>query len=136
VRVLIVLLCVAGAVAALVAYRSERRLVEIRKLGLVTVEKRVSEAERDQARRDAIDLLPSARLLNPDSEVDIQEAVYLEPNERRKAAILRELTDREPENIYVWFVRIRKEEREGDYAAARQLYERARTLDPRLSPAG
>jgi hypothetical protein len=133
IRVVLVLLCAAGAVAALVAYRSERRLTEIRQLGLVTVERRDSPAERERARRHALDLLASARLLNPDSEVDVQRALFLEP--RRGTAILDELTDREPDNIYLWFVRLRKEEREGDVAAARLSYAHARALDPRLPPA-
>ena len=134
VRALIVVLCAAGAVAALVAHRSERRLNEIRKLGLTTVEKRVSPAEREDARRRALDLLPSARLLNPDSDVDVQEMVFLERNEARRAARLRELTDREPENIYLWFVRLRNAERAGQPAAARRAYARARALDPGLPP--
>jgi hypothetical protein len=133
IRVVLVLLCVAGAVAALVAYRSERRLTEIRQLGLVTVEQSDSPTERERARRRGLDLLPSARLLNPDSEVDVQRALYLEP--QRGTELLEKLTDREPDNIYLWFIRVRKEEREGNVAAARRSYAHARALDPRLPPA-
>jgi predicted Zn-dependent protease len=134
VRAVIVVLCVAGAVAALVAHRSERRLNEIRKLGLTTVERRVSPAERERARLDALDLVPSARLLNPDSDVDVQMAVFLERNEARREARLRELTEREPENIFLWFVRLRNAERLGQPDAAQRAYARARALDPRLPP--
>jgi len=134
VRALIVVLCLAGAVAALVAHRSERRLNEIRELGLTTVERRVSAAEREQARLDALDLVSSARLLNPDSDVDVQMAVFLDRDEAQRAARLREITEREPENVFLWFVRLRNAERTGDAAAAQRAYARARALDPRLPP--
>jgi hypothetical protein len=134
-RAAVAAFCAAGAFAALVAYRSEARLDEIKELGLETVEPGATSAEKQAARERGLDLVPSARLLNPDSEVDVQRAVYLERDERRRTALLHELTDREPENIYVWFVRLRTEEREGDLDAARRSYERARELDPRLPPA-
>jgi hypothetical protein len=134
VRALIVLLCVVCAFAALVAYRSERRLTEIRRLALTTVERRASPAEREEARRRALDLVPSARLLNPDSEVDVQQAVFLEPDAARRAARIREVTEREPENIFLWFVSLRNAERTGRPAAAQRAYARARALDSRLPP--
>jgi hypothetical protein len=134
VRALLVAICAAGAFAALVAHRSERRLAEIKQLSLTTVARKASPAERERARRHAVDLVPGARLLNPDSEIDVQRVVFLERDEASRTALLRRLTDREPENVFLWFVTLRNAERAGRPAAARRAYARARALDPRLPP--
>jgi hypothetical protein len=60
--------------------------------------------------------------------------VFLERDEASRAALLRRLTDREPENVFLWFVTLRNAERAGRPAAARRAYARARALDPRLPP--
>jgi predicted Zn-dependent protease len=134
VRGLLVLVCAAGVVASLVAYRSERRLDEVKHLALTTISRGQTPAERERARTKALSLLPSARLLNPDSEVDVQKALFLERDPSRSTALLRKLTRTEPENIFLWFLLTRKEQREGHLPAARRAYARARSLDPRLPP--
>jgi len=132
VRALIVVLCAAGMVAAAVAYRSERRLDEVKRLALVTVRAGADDAERDEARRRALDLVPGAKRLNPDSAVDVQVALFLEPDNRAAGRMLERLTRREPENIFLWLLLTRKRQREGDLAAARRSYARASELDSRL----
>jgi predicted Zn-dependent protease len=130
-RLLLVVACVAGAVASAVAYRSETRLDEVKRLALVTVSKTGPE-DRERARREALDLVSSAKILNPGSEADAQVAVFLRQDKRGAEELLEELTEREPENIFLWLLLTQKREREGRIAAARRSYARVLELDPRL----
>ncbi len=130
-----VALCAVAAATALVAYRSERRADEVVRLSLVAVSgglAHVPASAPSEARTKALDLLPSARLLNPDTNLDVQEGAFLERNPRRGEAILEHATSEEPENVFLWLARSQLEERDGDLAAARRSYARARALDPRL----
>jgi hypothetical protein len=130
-----VALCAVAALAALVAYRSERRADEVVRLSLVAVSggpANIPDSAPGRARSKALGLLPSARLLNPDTNLDVQEGAFLERNPRRGEAILEHATDEEPENVFLWLALSQREERDGHLAAARRSYGRARGLDPRL----
>jgi predicted Zn-dependent protease len=130
-RLLLVVACVAGAVASGVAYRSEKRLDEVKRLALVTVSK-ADPATRERARVKALGLVSSAKLLNPGSEADAQVAVFLRHDTRGSEQLLERLTRDEPENIFLWLLLTEKREREGRIAAARHSYARVLELDPRL----
>lgn len=132
-RTLVAALCLAGALAAGIAYRSDHREAEIKRLALVTVSK-ADPATRERARVEALELADSAKVLNPGSEVDVQTAVFLMRDRRRSAELLAELTEREPENLFLWLLLTQKRQREGDQAGARRSYARALQLDPRLEP--
>jgi Flp pilus assembly protein TadD len=73
-----------------------------------------------------------ARMLNPDTDIDVQVGLFLEPNRGRAEAILKQAVRREPENVFLWLALSKKQEREGRLAAARHSYTRARALDPLL----
>ena len=130
-RLLLVVACAAGAVASAVAYRSETRLDEVKRLALVSVSK-ADPATRERARVEALDLVSSAKLLNPGSEADAQVAVFLRKDKRSAEQLLVRLTREEPENIFLWLLLTQKREREGRIAAARRSYARVLELDPRL----
>jgi hypothetical protein len=136
VRVLAVALCGAGALAALVAYRSERRVERITELGLTALGSEGSTGAAvvrgQRARSEGLGLVSGARLLNPDSDIDVQVGLFLEPNRRRAESILKEAVRREPENIFLWLALSKRQQREGRLAAAGRSYARARTLDPLL----
>jgi tetratricopeptide (TPR) repeat protein len=138
VRMLAVLVCAAGAAAALVAYRSERRLDEIKRLALASIYYQRSahgdDPRSERPRREALRLVPSARLLNPDTDIDVQVGLFLETDRRRAHAALERAIHREPENVFLWLALTRRQQREGNLAAAGRSYERARALDPRLPP--
>jgi Tfp pilus assembly protein PilF len=134
-RVLAVALCVAGVLAGLVAYRSERRVEEITDLALVVLGSERSgarDAGREEARSEALSLVFGARLLNPDTDIDVQVGLFLEPNRRRAEAILKQAVRREPENVFLWLALSKRQEREGRLTAAGRSYARARALDPLL----
>jgi hypothetical protein len=135
-RLLAVALCTAGALAAVVAYRSERRTDEVVRLTLASVSgknsARPSDSPQEKSRRKALDLVSSARLLNPDTNIDVQVGAFLEPDPRRGEAILRRATDKEPENVFLWLALSKRQERDGRLAPARRSYARARALDSRL----
>lgn len=134
-RALTALLCLAGACAALLAYRSERRADEVVRLALVSVSDRSAkgaDSEPERARRDALGLVSSARLLNPDTNIDVQVGTFLERDPRRAEAVLRRATEKEPENVFLWLALSQREERDGRLAAARRAYARAGALDSRL----
>jgi predicted Zn-dependent protease len=130
-RLLLVVACAAGAVASAVAYRSETRLDEVKRLALVSVSK-ADPATRERARVEALDLVSSAQLLNPGSEADAQVAVFLRKDKRSAEQLLVRLTQEEPENIFLWLLLTQKREGEGRIAAARRSYARVLKLDPRL----
>ena len=130
-RLLLVVACAAGAVASAVAYRSETRLDEVKRLALVTVSKADPPA-RERARLEALDLVSSAKPLNPGSEADAQVAVFLRKDKRSAEQLLLRLTREEPENVFLWLLLTQKREREGRIAAARRSYARVLKLDPRL----
>jgi predicted Zn-dependent protease len=130
-RLLLVVACAAGAVASAVAYRSETRLDEVKRLALVSVSK-ADPATRERARVEALDLVSSAKPLNPGSEADAQVAVFLRKDKRSAEQLLLRLTREEPENIFLWLLLTQKREREGRIAAARRSYARVLKLDPRL----
>jgi hypothetical protein len=136
VRVLAVALCGAGALAALVAYRSERRVERVTELGLTALGSEGSTGAAalrgKRARSEGLDLVSGARLLNPDSDIDVQVGLFLEPNRRRAESILKEAVRREPENIFLWLALSKRQQREGRLSAAGRSYARARALDPLL----
>jgi Flp pilus assembly protein TadD len=128
-----VALCAVAALAALVAYRSERRADEVVRLALLTARTRTSDSgTSERARHRALDLLPQARLLNPDTNLDVQEGLFLEPDRQRALTVLRDAAHDEPENVFLWLTLSKSQEREGRLPAARAAYARARALDPRL----
>jgi hypothetical protein len=135
-RVLAVALCALGAFTALVAYRSERRTDEVVRLALASVSGKNSTrppgSPQERARRKALGLVSSARLLNPDTNIDVQVGAFLETDSRRGEAILRRANDKEPENVFLWLALSQRQERDGHLAAARRSYARARALDPHL----
>jgi hypothetical protein len=136
VRVLAVALCGAGALAALVAYRSERRVERITELGLAALGSEGSTGAAvlrgKRARSEGLGLVSGARLLNPDSDIDVQVGLFLEPNRRRAESILKQAIRREPENIFLWLALSKRQQREGRLGAAGRSYARARALDPLL----
>jgi cytochrome c-type biogenesis protein CcmH/NrfG len=137
VRAALALACAAGVACALIAFRSERRLDEVKRLALSSIDHPASthgDARAEAARRKALRLVPSARLLNPDTDIDVQVGLFLEPNRRRARAVLERATRREPENVFLWLALSKKLQLEGDLAGARRSYARARQLDPRLRP--
>ena len=80
-RALTALLCLAGAFAALLAYRSERRADEVVRLALVSASDGSTtdpDSEPERARRKALGLVSSARVLNPDTNIDVQIGTFLE----------------------------------------------------------
>ncbi len=133
-RLLAVGLCVVGALMALVAYRSERRADEVVRLALLTARTSTADpAASERHRRRALDLLRTARLLNPDTNLDVQKGLFLEPDQRRALAVLRDAANDEPENVFLWLTLSKAQERDGHLPAARAAYARARALDPRLA---
>jgi hypothetical protein len=137
-RTLAVVVCASGVAAALLAYRSERRVAEIKQLALVAIgqDRDLPGGQRRarRARREALRLAKGARLLNPDSDIDVQRALFLEPARRRSEAVMREATRREPENAFLWLSLSKRREGDDDLSGARRAYARARALDPRLPP--
>lgn len=126
-RLSVVLLCAAGALASLVAYRSERRLEEALTAGYLGEAGHLSDAQTKVAR-----LLDEARPLNPDSEIDVSRALFLRKLRPQAEAILRTAIRREPDNVRLWLALTQVRVRDGRHGAARRSYERARELDPQL----
>jgi hypothetical protein len=134
-RALTALVCLAGAFAALLAYRSERRADEVVRLALVSASDGSAtdpDSEPERARRKALGLVSSARVLNPDTNIDVQIGTFLERDRRDAEAVLRRATETEPENVFLWLALSQREEGDGRLAAARRAYARARALDSRL----
>ena len=135
-RVVAAVLCAAGMVTALIAYRSERRLDEFKSLarssfslgsGIPTDQGRPTRVQRE-----ALRVLPSARPLNPDTELEVHRALFLEPDDRKAEAVLRSALRREPENVRLWLALSNTQVRGDRLASARRSYARARELNPRL----
>jgi Flp pilus assembly protein TadD len=131
-RALGVLVCLAAAAAALLAYRSERRVDELEQLGFVTLGFEPDDPRASRARRDARDVADSARLLNPDTGIEVQLALFLEPDQREAEALMQKATSSEPENVFLWISLAKMRESDGDLAGARRAFARAVELDPRL----
>jgi predicted Zn-dependent protease len=132
-RGLLLALCVAGTATALTAYRSERRADEVTHLARQTIPlKRSDPARFEELRRRALALVDGARRLNPDTRIDIQIGLLLEPDKQRAESVLENAVQREPENLSLWLVLSQKQAADGNTAAARSSYAHARTLDPRL----
>lgn len=132
VRVLGVVLCMAGVAAALIAYRSERRGDELVRLTLTALTYEADDPRAVRARRDALRVLDSAQVLNPDSDLEVQRALFLEPDRTEAEALMGKLTRREPENVFLWLSLSKLREARDDAAGARRAYARAAELDPRL----
>jgi predicted Zn-dependent protease len=132
-RAIGVAICVVGAGASLLAYRSERRFDQLQRSTFTAIGTDPRQDPRaESARQRALGLISSARLLNPDSRIDVQQALFLELETPAAEAVLRKATRREPENVYLWISWAKRRESAGDLAGARRAYARAVVLDPRL----
>ena len=123
VRAGVAAVCVAGAVASFIGYRSEQRVEE----SFLSVVEGKSTAE-------TFDILESSGTLNPDTRRYTGKASFLVDLGRRAEAeeTMREAARREPENASVWlnWARIRLRLRRPE--AAREAYARAKELDSQL----
>jgi Flp pilus assembly protein TadD len=127
-----VILCIAGAATALIAYRSERKADEVVRLTLDAVGRKAGDPRAGQARREALHALDGALVLNPDSNLEVQRALFLEPRRRDAEALMRKLIRREPENVFLWLSLSNLRESRGDVAGAGRAFGRAAELDPRI----
>jgi Flp pilus assembly protein TadD len=119
-------LCVAGVVAGVVTYRSEKRIED------------AFVATFDREALDRVDrLFEESKPLNPGAarEVALARMSYLRGDPERAEELLREAADLEPQNIRVWHLGTRIALGRGDLAAAERRWARARRLDPQLPPA-
>jgi cytochrome c-type biogenesis protein CcmH/NrfG len=118
-RVLLALVCLAGAACCVIAYRSERRQADAAEAAFF--EQRAPEVRA---------LWDDARTLNPDSEIDVGEALTRPPREAER--MIGKALRREPENARLWLMMTRFRTEGGRPAAARRSYRRALELDPYL----
>jgi Flp pilus assembly protein TadD len=122
-RVIVVVACLAGIAASLVAYRSE---------GLVDDGLRaISFHEPAAATRKKLE---GARLLNPDERIESFIAITYAQEKRvgRANAIMRKAVRAEPDNLGLWMVWTEIHDEAGQALAARRTYEHAQTLDSQL----
>jgi Flp pilus assembly protein TadD len=123
VRAALVLLCAAGIVASLIAYRSQERMDE----GFA----RVAVGKADER---AAGLLESSRTLNADPRVDIGLARIAYEQDRDWRPYLERALDREPESAGLYALRAEYLAADGEHAEARRAYIRAGELDPLRYP--
>lgn len=123
VRAALVLLCAAGIVASLIAYRSQERMDD----GF----KRVVEGKLDAR---TAELLEGARALNPDVRVEVGLAAIARKDGRDWRPHLDRALEREPESAALHAQRAEYLAGDGEHAEARRAYIRAGELDPTRYP--
>jgi predicted Zn-dependent protease len=123
-RATLAAVCLAGAVACLVAYVSNVRFTDALETSLHTGD--YARALREVRRSDSA--------LNPTAYRDVAISLALievgRPLEAERLA--RRLTRREPDNPQTWISLARVQLTRGEAAAARASWARARRLDPHL----